>query len=123
MPKYKRASSKSYANVKAAVEDPPAKLPFFSFVAGILQPILMKYQSDKPMVSYMYQDLLKRLRKLIQLIVKPDIVANCSSAMDLKCIDLDDKNVIMKPKDMSIGFGLRNIITELKRCYYKHRSS
>ena len=40
--KYKRASSKSYANVKAAVEDPPAKLPFFSFVAGILQPVLVK---------------------------------------------------------------------------------
>ena len=51
----------------------------------------------------------------MQLIVKPDIVANCSSAIDLKCIDLDDKNVIMKPKDMNIGFGTRNIITELKR--------
>ena len=79
LPKYKRPSSKSYANVKAAVEDPmtPAKLTFFSFVAGILQPILVKYQSDKPMVSYMYQDL-KLLRKLMQLIIKPDIVANCS---------------------------------------------
>ena len=51
----------------------------------------------------------------MQLIVKPDIVANCSSAIDLKCIDLDDKNVIMKPKDMNIGFGTRNVITELKR--------
>ena len=117
MPKYKRQSLKGYTNVKAAVEDPmtPAKLTFFSFVAGILQPILVKYQSDKPMVPYMYQDLLKLLRKLMQLIVKPDIVANCSSAIDLKCIDLDDKNVIMKPKDMNIGFGTRNITTELKR--------
>ena len=56
LPKYKQPSSKSYANVNAAVEDPmiPAKLTFFGFVAGILQPILMKYQSDKPMVPYMY---------------------------------------------------------------------
>ena len=117
LPKYKRQSSKSYANVKAAVEDSmtPAKFTFFSFVAGILQPILVKYQFDKPMVSYMNQDLLKLLRKLMQLIVKPDIAANCSSAIDLTCIDLDDKNVIMKPKDMNIGFGTRNIITELKR--------
>ena len=55
LPKYKRPSSKSYANVKAAVENPmtPAKLMFFSFVAGIFQPILMKYQSDKPMIPYM----------------------------------------------------------------------
>ena len=89
LPKYKQPSSKSYANVKAAVLDPmmPAKLMFFSFVAGILQPILVKYQSDKPMVPYMYQDLLKLLRKLMQLIVKPDIIANCSSAINLKCID------------------------------------
>ena len=53
----------------------------------------------------MYQDLLKLLRKLMQLIVKPDIVANCSSAIDLKCTDLDDKNVVMKLIDMNIGFG------------------
>ena len=52
LPKYKRQSSKSYANVKAAVEDSmtPAKFTFFSFAAGILQPILVKYQSEKPMV-------------------------------------------------------------------------
>ena len=50
----------------------PAKLMFFGFVAGILQTILVKYQSDKPMVPYMYQDLLKLLRKIMQLIVKPD---------------------------------------------------
>ena len=117
LPKYKRQSSKSYANVKAAVEDSmtPAKFTFFSFVAGILQPILVKYQSEKPMVPCMYQDLLKFLRKLVQLIVKPDIVANCSSVIDLECLDLDDKNLIMKPKDMNIGFGTRNIITDLKR--------
>ena len=117
LPKYKRPSSKSYAQVKAAVEDliTPAKLTFFSIVAEILQPILVKYQSDESMVPYIYQDLLKLLRKLMQLIVKPDIAANCSSAIDLTCIDLHDKNVIMKPKDMNIGFGTRNIIIELKR--------
>ena len=61
LPKQERPSLKSYANVKAEIEDQmtPAKLTFFSFVVGSLQPILMKYQSDKPMVAYMYQDLLK----------------------------------------------------------------
>ena len=63
----------------------------------------------------MYQDLLKLLRKLMQLNVKPDIVPNCSSAIDLKYIDLDNKNVIMKPRDINIDFGTQNITTELKR--------
>ena len=93
----------------------PAKLTFFSFVAEILQAILMKYQSYKPMVPYVYQDLLKLLRKLMQLIAKPDITANFSSAIDLKFLDLDDANVILKPKGMNIGFSTQNIITELKR--------
>ena len=120
--KYKQPSSKSYANVKAAVEDPitAAKLTFFSFVAGILQPILVKYQSDKPMVPYIYLDLLKLLRKLTQLILKLDIVANCSSVIDLKCIDLDDENVIMKPKDMNMFWYAKYYHwIEKKRCYCK----
>ena len=50
----------------------PAKLTFFGFFAGILQTILVKYQADEPMVPYMYQDLLKLLRKTMQLIVKPN---------------------------------------------------
>ena len=108
---------RSCQNINDPIEDPmaPAKLMFFSFVARILQPILVKYQSDKPMVPYMYQNLFKLLRKLIQLIVKPDIVANCSSAINLKSIDLDDENMIMTPKDMNTGFGMQSIITELKR--------
>ena len=67
------------------------------------------------MVPYVYQDLLKLLRKLMQLIAKPDITANFSSAIDLKFLDLDDANVILKPKGMNIGFSTQNIITELKR--------
>ena len=51
----------------------------------------------------------------MQLIVKHDIVANCFSAIDLKCVDLEDKSVIMQLIDMNIGFGTRNIITEFKR--------
>ena len=50
----------------------PAKLTLFGFFAGILQNILVKYQSDEPMVPCMYQDLPKLLRKTMQLTVKPD---------------------------------------------------
>ena len=48
-PKSKRPSSKSYENLKAAVNDPltTAKLQFFSFVAGILQPFIKSYQTDQ----------------------------------------------------------------------------
>ena len=58
--KSKRPSSKSYANVLSAVIDNliPAKLHFFSFVAGIFQPFLVNYQSDKSMVPFVHDDFL-----------------------------------------------------------------
>ena len=47
----------------------PFTSTFFSYVEGILQPYLKKYQSDKPMVPYMYADL-KALMKDLQIIAK-----------------------------------------------------
>ena len=39
----------------------------------------------------------------------------CESISDLENINLNDKNVIMKAKDINIGFASRSVITELKR--------
>ena len=57
--KSKRPSSKSYLTVKESVEDPlvTAKLQFFSFVSSIVEPYLRKYQTDKPMIPFIYFDL------------------------------------------------------------------
>ena len=75
-----------------------------------MQLFLTKYQSDKPMIPYLYSDILKLIKKLMQLIVKPDLLEKCEGYFDLRRIDLDDKESITKPKDMSIGFGLRSSI-------------
>ena len=75
----------------------PAKLQFFCFIAGIMQPFLTKYQSDKP--------ILKLIKRLIQLIVKPDLLEKCENYLDFRRIDLDNKESITKSKDMNIGFA------------------
>ena len=75
----------------------PAKLQFFCFIAGIMQPFLTKYQSDKP--------ILKLIKRLIQLIVKPDLLEKCENYLDFRRIDLDNKESITKSKDMSTGFA------------------
>ena len=93
----------------------PAKLQFFCFIAGIMQPFLTKYQSDKPMIPYLYSDILKLIKKLMQLIVKPDLLEKCESYLDFRRIDLDDKESITKPKDMNIGFTTRSLIQELRK--------
>ena len=59
LPKSKQPKSKSYEDVLQTGDDPftTTKLTFFSYVAGILEPYLKKYQSDMPMVPYMYAEL------------------------------------------------------------------
>ena len=99
LPKSKRPSSKSYANVLSAVNDvlTPAKLHFFSFAAGIFQPFLLKYQSDKPMIPYLHNDLINLVKKILLLILKPDVVNCCNSIAALRNIDLNEKSNFLKP--------------------------
>ena len=75
----------------------PAKLQFFCFIAGIMQPFLTKYQSDKP--------ILKLIKRLIQFIVKPDLLKKRENYLDFRRIDLDNKESITKSKDVNIGFA------------------
>ena len=51
----------------------------------------------------------------MQLIVKPEILDKCSGFLDYKGVDLDNKNTMVKPKNMNIGFGARSLLTELRR--------
>ena len=88
--KSKRPSSKSYENLKAALNDPltTAKLQFFSFITGILQPFLKSYQMDQPMVPFMYNDIFTLLQKSLQSVVKPDLLVNCKKFSGLLKLDL-----------------------------------
>ena len=88
----------------------PAKLRFFCFISGIMQLFLTKYQRDKPMIPYLYSDILKLIKKLMQVLVKPDLLEKCEGYFDFRRIDLDGKESITKPKDMNIGFAARSSI-------------
>ena len=67
------------------------------------------------MVPYLYHDIVRIIRRLMQLIVKPEILDKCSTFLDYKGVDLDNKNTMVKPKNMNIGFGARSLLTELGR--------
>ena len=108
LPKSKRTKSKSYEHLQSAVEDlpTPAELQLFSFFASLFELFLVMYQTDQPLISYMYNDLQKLLRKSVLLIVKPDLLQNCKSATDMKNLDLSDKSNLLKLKNISIEFAV-----------------
>ena len=69
---------KSYKQLVECYSDPlvPAKLYFFSFVAGIFEPYLTRFQTDAPMVPFIFDELSAIFKKLVGLIFKKDAIDN-----------------------------------------------
>ena len=91
----KATQFKSFESVKDAVEGKltTVKLSFFSYLAPNFQPFLAKYQTQAPMILYMYFDIVKLIRSLTQIVVKHDI-GGC--VWPRPKIDLDKENVYKK---------------------------
>ena len=117
LPKRKQPSSKSFENVKIAVEDvlTPAKLSFFSHFTSLFEPFLLKYQTQNPMLPYLYTDLVDLFRSVLKLITKDEAVENCQSGNQLTKIDFESGNVLKKNRDVTIGFSTESVLSDLKK--------
>ena len=71
----KATQFKTFESVKDPVEDKltTVKLSFFSYLASNFQSFLAKYQTQAPMILYMYFNIVKLIRSLTQIVVKHDI--------------------------------------------------
>ena len=104
--KSKQPKSKSYVNLHDGVIDlfTPAKLNIFSYIATIFQPFFTLYQTDNPVVPFLYDNLMKLVKKITLLIFKPDVVNPCTTVSAIEKIDFDNKDKFLKVKDRSLGF-------------------
>ena len=116
LPELKQSKCDSYNIVKDVVDDPliVVKLEFFIYVAGLLEPYLKSYQSDQPMVPFMYFDLKKLVTCLLKLFVKAEVIDNCKT-FDLANIDLDKKSNFHEPDNMTLGFASEKTLKDLKK--------
>ena len=98
-----------------AVNDPliPAKLQFFSYVAGIVEPFLRLYQTDNPYDSL--RILKSPVKQLIETTVEHRSIEECKTRKQLKELDLSDKKIFLPLNKRSIGFAADRIIKNLKR--------
>ena len=69
LPPSKQPQCKTYEVVKGAIKDlfKVTKLKFFSFIAGLLMPYLTIYQSQKPLIPFLYDDLQSFYKELLGL--------------------------------------------------------
>jgi hypothetical protein len=97
---------KSKNNVKRGLEDPTLKLKlsFFSYISGLVEPFLRKYQTSKPMIPFLYEDLDKLLRNLLSKFVKKEFTDVRTSIL-LKLNFSDDK-ILCSLNKIDVGFGV-----------------
>ena len=93
----------------------PAKVHFFSFVTDIFQLFLVKYQSDQSVVPFVHDDLLRLVKRVLLLVLKPDVVDLCTSITALKKIDLNEKANFLKAKEIRLSFSAKECIKNLKK--------
>ena len=76
--KHQRPQGKSYEVVPSAVKEPliVAKFQFFCFMANMVEPFLVKYQSNAPLVPFMYHDISSLLKSLMLLVFKSEVVTS-----------------------------------------------
>ena len=111
LPKSKQPKSNSYKIVQEAISDPftlVVKLKFFSFVSDIVEPFLKKYQSDKPMIPFMYEDLKDLVSRLLELFVKPDILEKNKTGKKMIKLDLYDKEILLSADKINVGFAVES---------------
>ena len=100
-----RSSNKSYEVVVTALQDKllSSKLHFFKCIAGHLQPFLSIYQTDRPMVCFLSQDLSFMVRALMRRFIQSDKITPDISDYKLAGIATDHANYLTYKK-VDVGF-------------------
>ena len=118
LPPSKQPKCKSYNVLNDAMKDLSvvAKFNFFSFLAGRLLPYLTRYQSQKPMIPFLHDDIQQLVKELLSLTIKSEIIDNYKENYKaLLKIDLRDVRNHIKKKDMHVGFGTLDELQSLLR--------
>ena len=68
----------------------------------MFKPFPTAYQTDRPVIPFLYGDLFKLLKNILSIIIKPDIMNKCETALKLKEIDLHANHLVTK--EIDIGF-------------------
>ena len=97
----------SYSILKQFTKDKLviAKLEFFKLVAGVIQPFLTFYQTDKPVLPMMAKDVSSILKSLLRRFIKTEKLAEFDTFEKLSAVDISNKENLLHYKKIDIGMS------------------
>ena len=61
------------------------------------------------MIRFIYTDLKLLIQSLLELVVKRDVLSQCKTGIQVKQLDLFNKENLLNLKDINLGFAVPNI--------------
>ena len=112
-----RPKAHSFEFIEGCVKDAlvVAKLLIFIAIAKIVQQFRTVYQCDKPMTPFLYQDLPKITKSLLQKFVKSEVVAETFSSGKFCKLDIMDPTNHVELSNIDVGFAANEELIKLKR--------
>lgn len=104
----------SVNNVKQGVGDPlmPAKLAFFSTVATMLEPFLTKFQSDAPLVPFLFSSIHSLITTLLEMFVEEKSIPK--DIKRLLILNFKDEKIFLSPLKIHLGFSTKKFLKSAK---------
>lgn len=104
----------SYKTVSDATKDKIIVVKLLSFlsIAKTIQPFLTQYQTDKPMLPFLAEDLFRLIRSLMKRFLKEDV--DISTVNKLVKVNLEDKDLHKSYTDVDLGFAAEKELKKIK---------
>ena len=77
-----------------------------------MKPFLTAYQTDTPMLPYLYDELLNLVKELMAWSIKNDVLEKAQSGMTLCKVDVHKKENHVITKNIDVGFAAQQFLRQ-----------
>ncbi|GBL98455.1 hypothetical protein AVEN_252686-1 [Araneus ventricosus] len=111
-----QSNCKLYTSVKTHMHDNllSVKLKVFHSIAKLFLPFLTKYQTDKPMLFFLPEDLKKIVNFLLQRFVLSKNLNTATTLQKLFCLDINNPKIHKPIENIDLGFSAEKEIQSLR---------
>ena len=88
------------------------KLHFFKYVAAILKVFLVGYQTDKPMLPFLCNDIDIVLRQLLKIFMRRDVIENAVTLYKLIKLDVSNKELWLPFHQIHLGTATKTALNK-----------